>query len=265
MTSTYQLKTPFKHGADIEQICSPLFSSTNIDFMEFVRSYRDGSYLTLCNEINWLEYYFEHKLYLKTCFHGDPQLYKKSYLLTDNLEHSQDIVKASSELFHINHCLSMVIPGNNYVDTFIFGTRKKDYSIYNFYFNNIDLLERFIYYFYDAAENLIKEHLKDKFKFPHNSSLIIKKEFSNFQRQKGLKQSLDVKNFILQGDLQCRLSKREVECLHWLEQGKSCEEIGIILNISGRTVESHLTRIKKKLNCYKISQLVSLARQHAVL
>ena len=36
------------------------------------------------------------------------------------------------------------------------------------------------------------------------------------------------------------LTKRQVECLLWTEQGKSARDIGQILGISQRTVEEHL-------------------------
>lgn len=43
------------------------------------------------------------------------------------------------------------------------------------------------------------------------------------------------------------LSKRETEVLSWLAQGKRDSEIGVILEISSRTVEKHVGRILNKL------------------
>lgn len=51
-------------------------------------------------------------------------------------------------------------------------------------------------------------------------------------------------------------TKREVECLKCLVLGMSMKEIATELNISCRTVESHLKNIKKKTNCYSRSGLV---------
>ena len=44
------------------------------------------------------------------------------------------------------------------------------------------------------------------------------------------------------------LSKRETEVLSWVVQGKRDSEIGVILEISSRTVEKHVARILHKLN-----------------
>lgn len=263
--SDYQNRTPFLYAKEVKSICKPLFENTPIDFLEFIRSYDDGSYLTLCTNVLWLEYYFENKLYQDSCFHGNSKNYKKSTIFTDTLKSSQNIVQECGNQFHIHYCLASIQPGHGYVDTFIFGTSEKDNKIYDFYLNNMDLLDRFIFYFYDQANDIIIKHLDDKFKFIHSSYIIVKDELKIQDRKPGLKRSLEIDNYILQDRNQCRLSNREVECLHWIEQGKSCDEVGIILNISGRTVESHLSRVKKKLNCYKTSQLISLAKEYGVL
>lgn len=52
------------------------------------------------------------------------------------------------------------------------------------------------------------------------------------------------------------LSKREVECMSWLIQGKTSWEISRILTISERTVEFHISNIVEKLGCTN--------RQHAI-
>ena len=43
------------------------------------------------------------------------------------------------------------------------------------------------------------------------------------------------------------LSKRETEVLSWVIQGKRDSEIGVILEISSRTVEKHVGQILHKL------------------
>ena len=52
-------------------------------------------------------------------------------------------------------------------------------------------------------------------------------------------------------------SARELEVLHWVREGKSNEEVGKILGISGTTVKSHLQRIYKLLGVSNRMQAVS--------
>jgi len=52
-------------------------------------------------------------------------------------------------------------------------------------------------------------------------------------------------------------SARELEVLHWVREGKSNDEVGQILGISGTTVKSHLQRIYKLLGVSNRTQAVS--------
>lgn len=49
------------------------------------------------------------------------------------------------------------------------------------------------------------------------------------------------------GALARPVSAREAEILHWVREGKSNEEIGLILGISGLTVKNHLQRVYRLL------------------
>lgn len=43
------------------------------------------------------------------------------------------------------------------------------------------------------------------------------------------------------------LTDRQIEILNWVQEGKSAWEIGVILGISGRSVDGHLRRIYARL------------------
>jgi transcriptional regulator EpsA len=55
------------------------------------------------------------------------------------------------------------------------------------------------------------------------------------------------------------LSEREIEILHWVREGKSNHEIGMLLSISPLTVKNHIQRILKKLQASNRTQAVSKA------
>ena len=55
------------------------------------------------------------------------------------------------------------------------------------------------------------------------------------------------------------LTKREVEILKYLAQGKPNKDIGKILHISSRTVDTHRSNILKKLNLRTNAELVRIA------
>lgn len=43
------------------------------------------------------------------------------------------------------------------------------------------------------------------------------------------------------------LSQRELQCLEWVSRGKSSSDIGAILSLSPRTVESYLEKVCAKM------------------
>jgi len=61
------------------------------------------------------------------------------------------------------------------------------------------------------------------------------------------------------------LSEREVEILHWVREGKSNHEIGMVLSISPLTVKNHIQRILKKLQASNRTQAVSKAMSMRLL
>ncbi|MCR5876636.1 helix-turn-helix transcriptional regulator [Phenylobacterium sp. J426] len=61
------------------------------------------------------------------------------------------------------------------------------------------------------------------------------------------------------------LSPRQIECLYWVQEGKSSRDIGTILGVSHRIVERHVFRACKKLGVRTRLQAVIRARSLGVL
>ncbi|MDP3657792.1 MAG: helix-turn-helix transcriptional regulator [Brevundimonas sp.] len=55
------------------------------------------------------------------------------------------------------------------------------------------------------------------------------------------------------------LSQREAECLAWVSRGKSSSDIGAILGLSPRTVDSYLEKVCAKLRVRTRIEAVALA------
>lgn len=59
--------------------------------------------------------------------------------------------------------------------------------------------------------------------------------------------------------VECMLSKRQIECLYYLVKGMTAKETARIIGISHRTVECYLDNIKTKLNCSSRVELIEKA------
>ena len=56
------------------------------------------------------------------------------------------------------------------------------------------------------------------------------------------------------------ITERQLECLAWVAAGKSAPDIGVILGISGRTVDSHVARLCEHLGVRTRLQAVMKAQ-----
>jgi|GEM_PF-2043827 len=56
-------------------------------------------------------------------------------------------------------------------------------------------------------------------------------------------------------------TQREGECVMQLLRGKTMNEIGETLQLSPRTIEYYLNKIKKKLNCKKKKEIIEIVSQ----
>ncbi|MBS0350976.1 MAG: helix-turn-helix transcriptional regulator [Proteobacteria bacterium] len=56
-------------------------------------------------------------------------------------------------------------------------------------------------------------------------------------------------------------TQREAECVMQVLSGKTMNQTGASLNLSPRTVEYYLNKIKKKLNCRKKQEVIQLVSQ----
>ena len=57
------------------------------------------------------------------------------------------------------------------------------------------------------------------------------------------------------------ITERQLECLSWVQQGKSATDIGSILGLSGRTVEKHIIKVCGHLGVKTRIQAVVRARE----
>lgn len=57
------------------------------------------------------------------------------------------------------------------------------------------------------------------------------------------------------------ITDRQLQCLAWVQEGKSASDIGTILGLSGRTVEKHLIKLCGHLGVKTRVQAVVRARE----
>jgi LuxR family transcriptional regulator, quorum-sensing system regulator SolR len=248
----------FRQAKNIDSIFSPL-CQLHFCCMCYIRIYNDGTFLDLSNNSEMLSYFmldldgYRYINYQKVF--DRPNGYEISLSSGDFGQAVQEVRKKCN--LHHNLCLFNKHP--SYQEIWQFTAEKDDCNIY---LKNLDLLKKFTFHFREKAKPIINQAENHKLKVCGN--LQTKSTFyNNMNLQQNLENeftdNLDIKRYYLGEKFNnTYLTKREVDCLFWLAQGKSACEIAMILETSKRTIDSHIDNCKTKLQCYKQSQLVKI-------
>jgi len=155
--------------------------------------------------------------------------------------------EATDEIVYIIDC-------NEVRKVYIFGVLDP------FYINK-EYLELFILYFNDQACRLINnsEPLRIPKEFvEYNVPLnIMVKNFLVAQMEEEFLSSINAKYYkIKKIQQQYSLSGRELQCLELILQNKIAKDIANFLNLTTRTVETYIDRLKRKLHCHTKNEIV---------
>lgn len=254
-------KFNFIEPDSIHSIIKPLEALGIIGFF-FARMYPDGHFVDLTTNAVYSEFFFK-KFYAQTYSLEtitSHMLIEPGVSLSELNPHMQNW-QDNRHYFNIGNAITLSRNYENYYENYHFFADKDNYAINQFYLNHIDFLYQFVDYFKQKASPLILKGESSKFVTPEKylaqKPSLVSENSKDFAVQRIMK-ILQNNNMPIAKIEAHRLSKTELMCLSYLIQGKSAEEISIILSRSKRTIERHIENSKQKLNCHKISQLAYL-------
>ncbi len=259
------LKSPlFSEVSNIRSICSPL-KLINIDNFFFHRIYPDGFMIHLSTDVIWGEY-FLNKLFLLEYDEADinNHLYIENNVSLWEMNAHNQVWHDGREKFNVGNGISVLSEGNDkYKEISCFYASRYCYELNNFYLNNLDILQNFIMFFKEQASALIATFEQKRICLPRKYKIQTCESNGIFDidKRKLFLSSIKPKKFLVKGKI---LTEKEVECLYWFGEGKTSEEIGVILSRSKRTVEKHIEQIKEKVECYTKSDLIKLVLSYNI-
>lgn len=237
----------FQEAAVIKEACACL-SYLGIDGFIFMRRFSDGTFVDLCTQLNWSECfltrYLEGKVDLSNA--QDHMLVKPGISIWSQNPHNT-IWQEGREQFGFHSGITIAKGGPNWTDIFCFYSRNEPSMMDPIYLKNFQLLEKFNLFFVDKFYDIIKKGEKNPLVTP---AVYLQKENSEDTLNAQYK-------FI-----ECLfkppepLSTRELECIYYIAKGNTASQVGEILHISRRTVESHLQKAKDKLSVTKTTDLI---------
>lgn len=273
-------KTWFKVSKDVQQICEPLLSRTPVIAVQYQRIYTDGSrtILSTNNEIV-MHRYVKPDAYTKQFY--TPQFRQDGrYNLMPAWANSVSDQTASKrlntmfqeekELFNVSNEFVIIDRKAEYEETIEFSMLNDRAKEENFYFNNLNILERFRLYFLDKAHGLIESVDKDRTVKPwrnpssniayinqlNNHPIILEELMDPKINPANLSEIMPRKFYFMVNGQESFLTKRELECVLQLIQGKKSSEIAKKLFISPRTVEDYVESLKAKAGVQSRHQLI---------
>lgn len=243
---------------DVKNICRPLYM-LGLSYFTVDRIFNDGSRAILTTAPDWIHHYYISQYYTSPLFTKIRNYHGFNYFLWSSLNR-YPIYDAASE-FDIDHGITLVFEEEKYVDYYNFGAPKNSQIVTdNYIMENIIYLKRFVYYFKDKAEKLIKKSSTERIiipekilDFPIKDNSLALSAIPNYDSFINL---THVKKFYLGENFDnTYLTFQELKCIELLIDGKSSKQISTCLNISSRTVETHIANIKEKFKCNTLCEL----------
>lgn len=246
---------------ELADICHPL-CSLNVSHFTYIRNFRDGTQINLSNQPKWIDDYYNLELYKTSLYDNLTKDMSKFSLWPLNKETSTLKVYQHGKISYNSHYgITFSQTCENEKELYFFSSSIDNPNILEFYLNNLDLLQYFIFYFKEKAEFLLEKAFFSKIKLCRQSHCSIHhREHLSFNRQlrkEFLEKTVCHRIIISNHPQKNILSKKELDCINYFIQGKTAKQTGETLHLSQRTVESHLENARSKLSCKTKIELVS--------
>lgn len=234
----------FVNAKDVKELVAPL-AQYGVTDLSYERIDADGGIVNLSSMPVIEEIFIQQKLY-HHAFGATYDQYTAGYFLGDFCGLELDFTQAlrAQNLWHI---LMVVQRHATHTEIISFATHTKHSGINHFYINNLDIFEKFILSFKEKAARLIRAYESERLLYPNGNDISILAD-KTLAKKFSICESL--------GNINYPLTKREQQCLQYLQQGYTAKMIAKRFDISHRTVEHHLAHIREKLDIHSIRQLL---------
>lgn len=242
----------------IKQICRPL-AHFNIHLFTYLKNFKAGGQVNLSTDPKWVDDYYNLSLFKTSEYESAPHSIENGLNLWPS-DSKLSVFRHGREYFKSDYGFTLCQKQDDGCEFFFFSIAMTHYGMLNFCLNNLDLFEQFVFYFKDKASPILKSC------DPHRVYLPEKYILASPMRSLGSNPNETIRARFLQdikGNALAKwlnqhesLTARETECLSLLLIHATTAELANALQISKRTAETHLERIKYKLKCTSKQELM---------
>lgn len=221
----------------IQEISADFLNRHGLNYFQFLRCYDNGSIGLLTNNTGLLEHfqYVDNAPVVFSSFTDEHQSSSSYWFLWDE-ELPEMPVQLAREQFNIRNGITLVRRSKHYYDMIAVATPVEPDNAGAFYLNKLKSIEYFINEFEIANHELIRLMNKHPLLLPEPYRDI------NYKKICLTKGTVSVRGKTGES----YITTQELACLRLLIQGKSYKQIAQIMDISPRTVETYLQRVKHR-------------------
>ncbi len=240
----------------VETLGEPLLKTFGITHFGLIKVSDKQSMLRIANHDPW------NKVFTQEEFYNDFELYNMSSVpinvVQKKLLTGDPVTKHEKILYEQNlwNFLLFYERSEHEGNFFFFGTDRDNTKVLEHYINYPELFNHFIHFFNEKMAPFLKMQAKSCIQLNYNPLMKIE----NKEPQAIIKKfflETEISKFNLGNRFNnAQLSKRELECLSCLIHGQTTKEIAKVMQLSPRTIESFIDKIKFKTGISKKSVLV---------
>jgi len=232
----------------------PFADKVGFNYFQYATVFADGNISLLSNQPVWQQHALcKVKMSVMSCVKKEiisPDSY--CFYWQGNLPEGP--VAYAREAFNFDHALCYVRRRADSYDLIAFAAPRENTHVKDWYLNHLDELKQFIAQFEHQGQALVQGAFNERILLPKTQ------QDKNTQI---LLQAAQKKYYLRPYHPARYITQREYDCLKELHQGKTFKEIGNALQLSARTVEHYLYRLKERLQLQRKSQLLALLREVA--
>ena len=244
-------------SSEFRMLCQPVFDTTPINYIGASRIYYDGGRTYLNSDPFWAEIYIKNQFHLAGTEEdlldmtpGSHHPWFLSSVFKLNPE-SEALYKGCIAHNYANG-ITLVERGRDFVDLFHICARGGKERVNHYLIHHVDLLWKIVLYLKEGIyESKILKQVYD-----HKHYYDVLPTFKKNQRVEA-SNSIEVKKYYLGGYFgDASFTQREMDCLILLYQTKTYKEQARILEVSPRTIETHIENIKTKTGISSTMELI---------
>lgn len=238
----------------LQRICEPFFQQHGFSYFQYLRCYPDGSFSLMATETGFFELYdtLPRAPVIYSSFTQEHEN-QHSYWFSWDEELPAGPVQLVREKLHLHHGMTLMRRSKHYYDMIAFALPSTRLNVASFYMSKYKAMEQYILEFDKNHSDLIQNI--------HHQSIVIAEPFKDVNYQKIC---LHKGRLELQSPLGLvHITSQELACLRMLLQGQTYKQIGKMLELSPRTVETYIGRLKDRTgiqNRHELKALISLCQ-----